>query len=273
MTSKTKTLATPSGKPAAASATPRRTKPRVQKEIIATLARAIASGRFPPNTNLPRENDLCTEFGVSRTVIREALKVLESKGLVRGRPRVGTVVRDKEDWNLLDPDIIEWMGSDFLDEALLKSVLEARRAIEPAAAELAASRATAQEIADLDHAWQRMAAAKDFQTFTEADVVFHTVLLKASHNRVFAQLYGLIHAALHRALGASAQAVADYQDAIVAHHSLVEALRMRDREGARRAVDAILNLAERDLAHAAATERASTASTQHDDAPTAPAEA
>lgn len=259
MTSKASTLATSLKQAAPGAVPPRRAKPRVQKEIIATLARFIASGRFPPNTNLPRENDLCAEFGVSRTVIREALKVLESKGLVRGRPRVGTVVRDKEDWNLLDPDIIEWMGSDFLDESLLKSVLEARRAIEPAAAELAATRASAQEIADLDHAWQRMAAAEDYTTFTEADVVFHTVLLKASHNRVFAQLYGLIHAALHRALGASARAVADYKDAIVAHHSLVEALRLRDTNGARKAVDAILNLAERDLAHAAATERADAA--------------
>ncbi|WP_371813048.1 FadR/GntR family transcriptional regulator [Kaistia sp. 32K] len=233
-------------KPAAAKPV-RRTKPRVQKEIIASLARAIASGLYAPGSNLPRENDLCAEFGVSRTVIREALKVLESKGLVRGRPRVGTVVRDKEEWNLLDPDIVEWMGSDFLDESMLKAVLEARRAIEPAAAELAASRATAQEIADLDHAWQRMAAAKDSYSFIEADVVFHTVLLKASHNRVFAQLYGLIHAALHRALDASARAVADYENAIVAHHALVEALRMRDREGARRAVGAILDLAEHDL--------------------------
>jgi DNA-binding FadR family transcriptional regulator len=254
MTSKASTLATSLKQAAPGGAPPRRTKPRVQKEIIATLAREIATGRFPPNTNLPRENDLCAEFGVSRTVIREALKVLESKGLVRGRPRVGTVVRDKEDWNLLDPDIVDWMGTGFLDPALLRSILEARRAIEPAAAELAATHATTQEIADLEHAWQRMRAAADYEAFTEADVVFHTVLLKASHNRVFAQFSGLIHAALQRALGASNRAVANHEEALRVHHWLVEALRLRDKEGARQAVGAILDLAERDLQAAVATE-------------------
>ena len=252
MTRPAETTAETGSEPGAATLVVRRTKPRVQKEIIATLARAIASGRFPPGSNLPRENDLCAEFGVSRTVIREALKVLESKGLVRGRPRVGTTVRDKEDWNLLDPDIVDWMGTGFLDPALLMSILEARRAIEPAAAGLAATRATTQEIADLDHAWQRMAGAADEETFTEADVAFHTVLLKASHNRVFAQFSGLIHAAMQRALGASNRSVANHEEALRVHHWLVEALRLRDAQGARQAVNAILDLAERDLRAAAA---------------------
>jgi len=238
-------------------AAPKRGKPRVQKEIIAALTQAIAVGRYPVQTTLPRENDLCTEFGVSRTVIREVLKVLESKGIVRVKPRVGTTVRDREDWNLLDPDVIDWLGPDFFDFSLLASILEARRTIEPAAAELAAQRATTQDVADMEEAWRQMRDAADFDSFNNADVVFHTTLLKASHNRVFSQLSGIIHEALSRALGTSNRAAPDHGKALQAHYALVEALRMRNKDEARRAAFGILELAAHDLAHAAEEEHAS----------------
>jgi len=228
--------------------TPRRTRPRVQNEIVAALARSIATGAHPPGTRLPREQDLCARFGVSRTVIRETLKVLESKGLLRGKPRVGTFVRAKAEWNLLDPDILAWFGADFLDEALLRSVLEARRAIEPMAAALAAERATLQEVADLDEAWRQMAGAADRSAFTAADLRFHALLLGASRNPVFAQFSGLIHAALEKAFDASNRAVPDHADTLRLHRDLVEALRLRDAAGARVAVEAILARAEHDLA-------------------------
>ena len=228
--------------------TPRRTRPRVQNEIVAALARSIATGAHPPGTRLPREQDLCARFGVSRTVIREALKVLESKGLLRGKPRVGTFVRAKAEWNLLDPDILTWLGADFLDEALLRSVLEARQAIEPMAAELAASRATLQEIADMDGAWRQMAGAADTGAFTAADLRFHALLLGASHNPVFARFSGLVHAALEKAFDASNRAVPDHAETLRLHRDLVEALRLRDAAGARMAVEAILARAEHDLA-------------------------
>ncbi|MGO8134351.1 FadR/GntR family transcriptional regulator, partial [Rhizobium ruizarguesonis] len=66
--------------------------------------------RYPAGSPLPRENYLCELYGVSRTVIRESLKVLESKGLFRGKPRIGTTVCDKDDWNILAADVLEWMG-------------------------------------------------------------------------------------------------------------------------------------------------------------------
>ncbi|HEX9449331.1 MAG TPA: FadR/GntR family transcriptional regulator [Dongiaceae bacterium] len=244
---------TSKGQPAAL----KRGKPRVQKEIIAALTQAIAVGRYPSDATLPRENDLCIEFGVSRTVIREVLKVLESKGIVRVRPRVGTTVRDREDWNVLDPDVIDWLGPDFFDFSMLASILEARRTIEPAAAELAAMRATTQDVADMEEAWRQMRDAKSFDAFNDADVIFHTTLLKASHNRVFAQLSGIIHAALSRALGTSNRAAPDHGKALQAHYALVDALRLRNKEEARRAAFGILELAAHDLAHAAEEEHAS----------------
>ena len=124
-------------------------RPRVRRSITAAIAQDICADRYPPGSQLPRENDLCEIYGVSRTVIRESLKILESKGLLHGKPRVGTVVCDKDDWNILDADVLEWIGPYIKDFDLLGCILEARRTIEPVAAELAAIRATTQQIADL----------------------------------------------------------------------------------------------------------------------------
>ncbi len=131
-------------------------RPRVRRSVTVAIAQDICADRYPPGSQLPRENDLCEIYGVSRTVIRESLKILESKGLLRGKPRVGTVVCDKDDWNILDADVLEWIGPYIKDFDLLGCILEARRTIEPVAAELAAERATTQQIADLENAWRQM---------------------------------------------------------------------------------------------------------------------
>jgi DNA-binding FadR family transcriptional regulator len=223
-------------------------RPRVRRSVTAAMGTDICSGRYLPGSPLPRENDLCDRHGVSRTVIRETLKVLESKGLVRGKPRIGTTVCEKDEWNILDQDVLEWMGDAISDFDLLASIIEARRTIEPAAAEYAAERATAQEIADLEGALLLMRASGDnFGAFTEGDVAFHTILLKASHNQVFHRLSSAIHAALKYALHASNVAMPDHREAIDAHADLVEALRLRDGPRARQSMNRILDLAVRDL--------------------------
>lgn len=226
-------------------------RPRVRRNVTAAIAQDIFSDRYPAGSPLPRENDLCEIHGVSRTVIRESLKILESKGMVRGKPRIGTTVCDKDEWNILDGDVLEWMGPYIRDFDLLGCILEARRTIEPAAAELAAERATAQEIADLDNAWRQMRdSSGDPEKFTEADVMFHTVLLSASHNQVFRRLSSAIHAALQYALHASNIAVESREDAVLVHGELVEALRLRDKTRARDCSHRMLDLAARDLAAA-----------------------
>jgi GntR family galactonate operon transcriptional repressor len=231
-----------------ASAGPER-RPRVRKNVTAAIAEDICAERYPSGSTLPRENDLCEMYGVSRTVIRESLKVLESKGLVRGKPRIGTSVCDKDDWNILDQDVLAWMGPHIADFDILGSILEARRTIEPAAAEYAAERATAREIADLENAWQRMRdSGDDPESFTDADVTFHKVLLGASHNQVFRRLSSAMHAGLKYALHASNVAAHSRDEAIAVHGELVEALRLRDRAAARDCAHRMLDLAARDLA-------------------------
>ena len=226
-------------------------RPRVRGSVTAAIAADICSDRFAAGSALPRENDLCALYGVSRTVIRESLKVLESKGLVRGRPRIGTMVCERDDWNILDQDVLTWIGPRIGEFDILGCMAEARRTIEPAAAEYAAERATAQEIADLDQAWRRMrASADDPERFTEADLAFHTILLGASHNQVFRRLSTAIQAALKYALHASNLAVDSREEATAIHGELVEALRLRNRDAARACVHRMLDLAARDLAAA-----------------------
>ncbi|GGE05322.1 transcriptional regulator [Aureimonas endophytica] len=226
-----------------------RSRPRVGRDFVAALAKAIVAGRYGEGSTLPREQDLCAEFSISRTVVREALKVLESKGVVRSRARAGTLVRPRAEWNLLDADLLDWMGDAVVDADLLASVLEARRAVEPFAAELAASRASLADIAALHAAWEAMRDAEpgDDDAFTAADAEFHRILLGASGNRVFVQLSGVIDAALTRALDRANRSVESHLHTVEVHGRLVEALRMRDGAAARAASDEILDTAARDI--------------------------
>lgn len=223
-------------------------RPRVMPDVVRAIASDVLSGRYPPGSSLPRENDLCTEYGVSRTVVREALKVLAAKGLVLSRPRVGTVVCERENWNIIDPQLLEWHAPGTLDPKLFDSILETRRAIEPVVAELAAERASLREIADLEAAWQGMASAgADVAQFSRSDAVFHQVLYAACHNPIFRQFGGLIDTALKFALEVTANSVDRRDEAVKVHFGVVEALRMRDGAAARKAANDILDLAARDL--------------------------
>src|SRR5213594_3545034 len=126
--------------------------------VVHAIGRRILSGDLRPGDLLPAEPDL----GASRTVVREAVKVLAAKGLVESRPKTGTRVRSRDAWNLLDPDVLAWQqdGADGDGtESLLRKMTEVRRIIEPAAAELAAARADARDVAALERALKEMEQA------------------------------------------------------------------------------------------------------------------
>src|ERR1700748_2487895 len=113
---------------------------KIHGSVVDAIGRWILCGTDAPNDLLPREDDLAVELGVSRTSIREAVKVLSAKGLLQARRRVGVRVRDRDDWNLLDPQVLSWHPDVGRDEGLKTSLIEARSIIEPAAAALAAKR-------------------------------------------------------------------------------------------------------------------------------------
>ena len=223
-------------------------RPRVRNSLQAKIARLIATGAFPEGQTLPNEADLTVRFGVSRTALREAIKGLEAKFMLRSKPRVGTVVRPQEEWSLLDQDVLTWVAEYLDEDEFLDSVLEARRAIEPAAAALACRRASLADLARIEAALDGMASAGgNAIAFTEADMAFHEALLRASHNRVFKQFIHSIETALNMMLLASNKSVDDFTRTVESHQRVLDALIARNESAAMAACLALLDSASEDL--------------------------
>jgi DNA-binding FadR family transcriptional regulator len=158
---------------------------------------AIVTGVYSKDNPIPIEADLSREYGASRPVLREAVKMLTAKGLLSARPRRGTWVQPEEHWNLLDPDVLGWLLERKFSPALLIEFTELRLAVEPAAATLAARVAGAAEKAALSGAIERMQAAdRGDDDPLESDIAFHVAVLQASRNRFYAQLTGFTSTAL-----------------------------------------------------------------------------
>lgn len=223
-------------------------RPRVHADMVGQLARRILSGALPPGAALPSTAALSAELGVSRTALREAIRTLSAKGLVQMRPRTGTRVCAREEWHLLDPQVLGWAGAS-LEPDFVRSLLECRQLIEPAAAAMAARRATAAQLAEAESAYLRMAAAlpHDVAACCEADLEFHLAVLRASGNPVLAQLAGTISAALLAIFQLSRRLADSHREALSAHRDVVEAIRMRDAATAEATMRRLLGVAARDL--------------------------
>ncbi|HEX3378516.1 MAG TPA: GntR family transcriptional regulator, partial [Paraburkholderia sp.] len=146
-------------------------------QVAQLLATAILRGDYAPASILPREAELMETFGVSRTVLREALRTLTSKGLIESRPRVGTRVRRKSAWNLLDVDLLDWYSRVAEPMAFALKLQEMREMIEPYAASLAASAYTDDTLRSLASAHASMVAARNVDEWVRADLQFHLSVL------------------------------------------------------------------------------------------------
>ncbi|MFC4008811.1 FadR/GntR family transcriptional regulator [Nonomuraea purpurea] len=159
-------------------------------QVVDALGRSLAAEELRAGQVL-RLEDVQERYGVSRTVAREAVRVLESKRVVTSRPRVGLTVRPMSAWNLYDPQVIRWRLASPARDVQLRELAELRAAVEPAAAALAAELATPAERRELlAHALTMADAARDGDrpAFVAADTAFHRALLTASGNGMFAQL-------------------------------------------------------------------------------------
>jgi DNA-binding FadR family transcriptional regulator len=221
----------------------------VHDSVVGVIGRWILGGVYAPDDLLPREDDLAEKLGVSRTSVREAVRVLSAKGLLQARRRVGVRVRSRDDWNLLDPLVLSWHPDVGRDEALITSLIEARRIIEPAAADLAAKRATAADLVRIEQAYLSMErnVRTDLEACCEADLRFHASLIAASHNVVLKGLTGTIEAALRATFTITNRLMTAQSRALAAHRVVFECVRMRDAEGARAATIDLLAFAARDL--------------------------
>lgn len=156
--------------------------------VVRAVGRRIIDGTLRPGAHLNVE-ELEREFGVSRTVVREALKVLAAKGLVDARPRLGTFVRARADWSLLDPDLLQWRYEGAVDGEFLDNLAEVRAIVEPAGARLAALRRNEDDLAALQAALEQMASsAQDRDAVVAADIAFHRVLLGSAHNELLERM-------------------------------------------------------------------------------------
>jgi GntR family galactonate operon transcriptional repressor len=215
----------------------------LHRDVVEALGRPIVVGDRPPGDALPNEADLSLELEVSRTVVREAIKVLAAMGLVEVRPKTGTRVLPRSYWRLIDPDVLRWLFEREVDERPYREISEVRMIIEPQAASLAAVRRTDAEAREISGLLDRMAlATKDPSTYIAADIAFHSSILRATHNDLLTQMTATIHAALEasrtvtvRVPGGPAKAMPHHRavsDAIVSRRGAAASLSMRRLVGA-----------------------------------------
>ena len=218
-------------------------------QLVHELGRRIAGGELDPSQPLVPE-EIGQRFGVSRTVVRETLRVLQSKGMLRARQNVGTYIRPLREWNLLDPDVIQWRLQGDQARRNMRELIELRMAVEPQAAFLAAERAdepTRARLLDAVAAMEAAATARDFDAFTEADVRFHSTLFGASGNMMIEQLAMTVAAALRARAGTLAIGGGVSADALADHRMVAEAVARGDQQAARAAMRELLAVGTRDV--------------------------
>jgi len=229
-------------------------------EVVEVLGRRIVSGEFGDGETLDVPA-LEHELDISRTVFREALRVLKAKGLVDARPKRGTFVQPRSEWQLLDPDVVRWQFEGREDRQFLDDLAEMRGIIEPASARLAALRRTDEDVAAMQLAIDRMAAAARGEgDAVAADVAFHRGLLAATHNELLLRMDVVLETSLSVRDRLVHGAVPD--DPTPAHEAVLIAIRDRDPESAGAAASALLAKALLDVEKARAASSAAPAGEQ-----------
>lgn len=201
-----------------------------------------------PGMALPSETDLSTELEVSRTVVREAIKVLAAKGLVEARPKTGTQVLARSHWDLVDPDVLEWTVERGATESFYHDLFEVRALFEGRAAELAAERRSEEEMERIEALLAEMAVAVSRNpAYIEADLRFHGAILTATHNELLGRLTSTLAVALQAARRITTRVPGGPSQSIPLHRAVSDAIRMRDARAAREAMLALIAFATRDM--------------------------
>ena len=215
--------------------------PSLSAQLAREIGRRIVSGAYPPGDFLEDETKLAERFRVSRSVVRDAVKTLVGKGLVEVRRGIGTRVRSRSAWGLLDDDVLAWCQSFPPDSETLRQLMEIRMTFEPRAAAWAAERADSDEIAQIKKAIERMEAEMgSIENFIIADALFHRSVLRAAHNEFLAAMEGIIFSALLSSIRLTNQDPRDNEDSIPFHRAAYEAIARRDSCGAERVMDKLL---------------------------------
>jgi DNA-binding FadR family transcriptional regulator len=223
----------------------------LREQVLHAIGIRIISGELQPGDVLPKEDTLSKEYGVSRTVIREAVKGLAARGLVESRPKVGTIIRPRSDWQMLDPAVLEWVASTEADGEFMYHLAEVRQAIEPATVELAARNAKPEDVEKIAAAYQQLeASVNDEAAWAIADLAFHESIVAAAHNEFLAYIVRALRKPLQskRRINVALLSLLDESEVAEPYNSAEDEVLSRHRE----VLEAIAEgdeLAARDASH------------------------
>lgn len=219
----------------------------LHSQVVQQLGQLIVSGKLAPGEGLPREDLLAEKLNVSRTALREAMKVLVAKGLIESRQRTGARVREAVHWKQLDQDVLAWRCASMPTNDFVDKLVEMRELIEPGAAAAAAKRRTTAQLAALKDAYEAMAAAEDLDAWAEADLAFHETMLMATNNELMVSLFTVIETALGQYFLLSARKAVDFKAALPQHAKVLEAIRRKQPEVARTAMFDMVDASRRNI--------------------------
>lgn len=217
----------------------------LHSRAVDELGRRVVSGDLPAGSTVLAA-DLATQLGVGRSVIREAVRVLQSLGLVQSVRRLGIRVQPTESWNVFDPQIIAWRLSGAQLGVQLRSLTELRSAVEPMAAELAAQHAPdaiSEELLQIAARMRTVGRSGDLAGFVELDVRFHALVLRASGNEMFAAMDGMIEEVLRGRTDLGLMPTHPHEQALQLHIDVADAVQARDPKAAATAMDLIMRRA------------------------------
>jgi DNA-binding FadR family transcriptional regulator len=224
-------------------------KSGLHARVIHDLGRRIVSGELSVGAPLPPQDECCALLGVSRSVLREALRVLAAKGLVDARPKAGTYVRSREAWNFLDPDVLEWQLATAEADKVIDQLYELRQMVEPLAASLAASRAKLADFQRMGQAYDEMAAAGDNERIVEPDLKFHRAIIAASGNELFGTLGRVVESALLVSFRIGSGNPQGQNHSLELHKAILDAIVERDAAAARLAMQKLIDYSRQTVLH------------------------
>lgn len=225
-----------------------RKKPRsrgLHGRVIDDFGRRIVSGEFPAGEALPGQEECCELLGVSRSVLREALRVLAAKGLVDARPKAGTFVQPRDAWNFLDSDVLEWRLQTNEADKVMEQLYELRQMVEPLAASLAATKAKLPDFKKMGEAYDEMVAAESAEHIVEPDLKFHRAIVAASGNDLFVSLGRIVESALSISFRIGADNPQGQKHSLALHKAILDAIVDRDSSAARLAMQELIQYSKR----------------------------
>lgn len=228
----------------------------VHGNTVDFLGEAIVAGRYAAGASLPPEPALGELLGVSRTVVREAVKSLVAKGMVTTGPKVGTRALSDEHWNWFDPDVIAWQAKAGLTPEFLRDLQELRRIVEPAAVRLAAERATPADIAEIESAFAGMTrAVQEGGDYVTHDLRFHQGLLRAGRNCLLIHMSKALSALLQTSFELSTSKKGGPASSMPLHRAVLDAVVAHKPDKAEKAIITLIDAAYLDIEQVLASRR------------------